>query len=76
MKDGGSLNLTHCLVVESINIIMFLVFGIAWRNRRYRCSFNANIRSTLILVENYGFGIFDTASDSARFGLLKIVFRN
>lgn len=72
MKDGGALNFVHCLV-ESINIIMFLVFEIA-RNR-YSSRFNANITFVLILVEKDCFGIFDTASDR-RFGFLKIAFRN
>lgn len=73
MKDGVSLNPIRCLV-ESINIIMFLVFEIA--GNRNRSSFNANITSAFILVENDCFGIFNATSDDSRFGFLEIVFRN
>lgn len=70
MKNLGSLNFVRCLV-ESINIVMFLVFKIA-RNR-YGSRFDANIIFAFISVENDCFRILSTTS---RFGFLKIAFRN
>jgi hypothetical protein len=67
VKNLGSLNFRRCLV-ESINIVMFLVFEIA--GNRYG---GYDITFPLISVENDGFGVLSTAS---RFGFLEIAFRN
>jgi hypothetical protein len=65
VKNLSTLNFGRCLV-ESINIVMFLVFGIA-RNRY------SGYDIIFALIDDDGFRVLHTAS---RFGFLKIAFRN